>query len=200
MAVNIPNTIYNIAPGNNLVTFVRLGTTYTATIPNGAYTSATLPPAIAAAMCLADSGAAYYCTYNQTTFKLTIFATAAFQLSWSQGPWYECGFLNQTTAIATSHTGTNSIQLGLPFSIYLEIPQLSQGMSSTRSNDSCTFVVPMSVDAGCMQYYSNNGSYEQVYTYSAGLHLHDINIRVRTRSGQTLDLCGNDWQMHLALE
>lgn len=204
LAVNMPNTVYNISAAfsNTQIAFKRGVTTFTAALPPGAYTSTTLPIAIAAAMNAVDSGAAYSCTYSATTFLLTIAATASFQILFSNNnsPWYECGFTNQDTTTATTITGTNSIQLGLPLSVYIEIPSLTMGMLSSRVNDRCTFVVPLNVDSGQIQYYADGNSYQQYYTFAAGIHLQDISVRVRTRNGQTLDLIGADWQMHLALE
>lgn len=204
LAVNMPNTVYNISAAfsNTQIPFVRAGTTFTAALTPGAYTSTTLPAAIAAAMNAVDSGTTYTCTYSATSFLFTILATSTFQILFSSNmsPWYECGFTNQDTAQATTITGTNTIQLGLPLSVYIEIPSLTMGMSSSRVNDRCTFVVPLNVDSGQIQYYADSNSYQQYYTFAAGIHIQDVSIRVRTRNGQTLDLNGADFQMHLLLE
>ena len=104
------------------------------------------------------------------------------------------------TAASTTQTGPNITQLGLPFSLYIECPQLTQGMSSSQVNDRCTFVIPINGNAGDILYYSDGNSYEQWYTYASPLTLFDLNVRVRTRDGTTVNLNGADWQFHLLLE
>ena len=92
LAVNIPNTVYNISAANNTFSFSRAGTTYQASLAPGTYTYFSLPPAVSAAMNAADTGNAYSVSYSNTTLKLTIAGNAAFALLWGSGaqnsPWY----------------------------------------------------------------------------------------------------------------
>lgn len=201
LAVNMPNTTYNIRSTNNLLQFQRGATVYNATIPVGSYTQYTFPQAIVDAMVAVDSGNSYACVYDFTSFKLTITGTSAFTLLMLTSTcWYEMGFNQVNTTALTSQIAPNTIQLGLPLSVYVEVPELSMGMSSSRLNDRCTWVIPISVNSGSIQYFADNSNYEQVYTYREGRTLYELNVKVRWRNGELLDLNGADWQFHLLLE
>jgi hypothetical protein len=200
LACNLPNTAYNIRSTNNTLQFQRGSTTYNATIPTGSYTQHTLPQAIADAMNAVDSNG-YTCTYSFITFKLNISGNVIFSLLLATSSlWYELGFTQSNTATGTSFTAPNILQLGLPLSVYVEIPELSMGMTSSRLFDKCTFVIPISVNSGTIQYFADNSNYEQVYTYKEGRTLYELNVKVRWRNGEQLDLNGADWQFHLLLE
>lgn len=200
LACNIPNTTYNIRSTNNLLQFQHGATVYNAIIPVGSYTQYTFPQAIADAMNATDSNG-YTCTYSFTTFKLTISGTASFSLLMANSTiWYEMGFTQSNSSTSTSITAPNILQLGLPLSVYVEVPELSMGMTSSRVNDKCTWVIPISVNSGTIQYFADNSNYEQVYTYREGRTINELNVRVRWRNGEPLDLNGADWQFHLLLE
>lgn len=199
LGCDIPNTVYNITT-NNMLTFTRAGTTYIATLTPAAYTKESFPGAIAACMNAVDPNA-YTCTYNPSTLKMTIAGGSAFvlNLSSANSPWYEMGFTQNDTSAATSITSPNVMNLSLPISLYIEIPQIGLGSTSSRANDRCTFRIPMNAIAGEFVYFQQNANYEQCYKYSSVITLANFDVRLRTRNGSTVELNGGDWQLYLEL-
>ena len=201
--VTFPNTVYNVNSNNNIIYFfeyVSSSTQLTATITPGAYNYGTLLTAIQTAMNAASVHSfTYTATYSATTFMITITSTGSFGLSF--GTYTTNSIANIigftiNTSNATSQTGNQVIQLYQSTFYYIDIREFPIATKSTNSLDYGTFVINTSVNSGNVEDWNLLNSYHQVQTYE-GQNLQELNVRLRDRNNQILNLNGADWSMIL---
>lgn len=143
VSVELPLTMYTIAPGTNQLLFSEFGTPAVATVPSGNYSIPDLCVALGNAMsAVSPGGATYTVSYNATTDLVTIGTTANYALrnadAASQSQWlFELlGFTATNTTAFTAHTGTNSPNFGPPNYLYLNIAGLGGNNYSSNPQNS----------------------------------------------------------------
>lgn len=152
LEVMLPNSIYNVRSGNNLITWTH-GGTFTYTIPPGAYTASALCTVIAAGMNAADANT-YTVVYNPNQFTVTFSGTGAFVLNFSVAgsPAVLLGFPVADTVAATTVTGPGAVTVGQPLAIYIRVEELGVLTKVTnQATGNCqpyAFRVPLTAESG----------------------------------------------------
>jgi hypothetical protein len=156
----MPNLIYPIRTNRNKVIFNEGGGNLTATIPDGYYDSSSFPAVLKTA--LQSVGAlTYTVTISSTTNKITISATGAFSLIFtdtSSYMWKILGFnYNSSTSSAASQTGSMPVRLDGDEYFVLMIENLpSANISSSFSTRGIMDIIPMNGAFGDIIYYTPN--------------------------------------------
>lgn len=213
LRAEIPRAHYNIsaALGNNIIDFIYNGTTYSITIPDGAYdeisitgciaglmstaTSATITVAFGAAT--ATAGATYKTTFSAAAANLQLlFGTGT---NASSSPWYELGFTRANTIAATSITSPNVVQLHPPDSFYISIPEFgNRGCSS--NNDYYTFLIPVDGGTGDIVYYeAKNSSINQCMDWTQPICIQRLTVQLKRRGNKIINLNNADWSIVIEL-
>lgn len=156
----MPNLIYPIRTNRNKVIFNEGKSNLTATIPDGHYDSSSFPSALQTAMNSAGT-LTYTVTISSTTNKITIAATGAFSLIFtdtSSYMWKILGFAyNSTTSSAASQTGTMPVRLDGDEYFVLMIENLpSENVSSSFSTRGIMDIIPMNGAFGDVIYHTPN--------------------------------------------
>jgi len=202
----IPNSIFNIVTGvNDRIVWNRSSTNYSYQIAAGKYTITNLLSTIQSGMNTTDANS-YTLSYSSTTFKTTIAGSAAFILNWSSNPnastsiWRELGFINNDTSSATSHTGTNVVQLHHPLTFIIQIQELGYSGITNRGVP-FTFLCIMNSGNGEVQELSENNYFNQtVHLLDHTIHLNSLTIELKYPDGSSLSLNGADWIMILEIK
>lgn len=158
--VIMPNLIYPIRANRNQVVINEGGADKIATIPDGYYDSTNFPAVLKEAL---DSAGAltYTVTISSTTNKITISATGAFVIKFTDTysyMWKILGFnYNSTTPSASSQTGTMPIRLDGDEYFVLQLENLSTGnISSSFATRGIMDIIPMNGAYGDVIYYTPN--------------------------------------------
>lgn len=196
----IPNLLYSIHSDNNKIAFTRSSTDYAATITPGNYTITQLSSAIATAMNLQDANS-YTATYDANTQKMTISGSSSFVLDFSLDGtmWRELGFENSTSSSATSHTGTNYVNLSPENYVYIQIDEIGTKVLTTReTNYGATFYVPLDVSKGSLVFQSE-GNMNQIVDISPPKRFDRIRVKILDHTGSIANF-HSDWHLYLGLE
>lgn len=158
--VIMPNLIYPIRSNRNQVIINEGGADKVATIPDGYYDSTNFPAALKTAL---DSAGAltYTVSISSTTNKITISATGAFTLKFtdtSSYMWKILGFdYNSTTSSSASQTGSMPIRLDGDEYFVLQLENLSsENISSSFATRGIMDIIPMNGGYGDVIYYTPN--------------------------------------------
>lgn len=156
----MPYLIYPIRANRNQVVINEGGVDLTATIADGYYDSTSFPTALKTALDAAGAFT-YTVTISATTNKITIAATGAYSLIFtntSSYMWKILGFaFNSTTSSAASHTGTMPIRLDGDEYFVLMIENLpSNNVSSSFATRGIMDAIPMNGSWGDVIYYKPN--------------------------------------------
>lgn len=195
----IPNLLYSIDSTNNKIAFTR-SSNFTATITPGNYTITQLSTAIGTAMNGQNSNN-YSATYDANTQKMTISGTNPFVLDFGAAGtmWRQLGFENSTSSSATSHTGTNYVNLSPENYVYIQIEEIGTKVLSTRAtNYGATFYVPLDVSKGSLVFQSE-GTMNQIVDISPPKRLERIRVRILDHTGSIANF-KSDWHLYLGLE
>lgn len=158
--VIMPNLIYPIRENRNKVVINEGGADKVATIPDGHYDSSNFPGVLETA--LNSAGAlTYMVTISSTTNKITIAATGAFVLKFtdrSSYMWKILGFnYDSTTSSASSQTGTMPVRLDGDEYFVLQLENLSiENVSSSFATRGIMDIIPMNGAYGDVIYYTPN--------------------------------------------
>lgn len=203
------NTVYNIQDGAGLhLNEIDDTVLYRLALRPGYYDGYSFAVEIARALTAGSGNAASYtCTYNPTTFKLTIGSTISFKLRgvaseykympcWREmGMYDETGLLPVDGGFATSYTCPSPVKLNLPLSWYVTIPELGSNLTIS-SMDKYSLFLPMTVGAGGVMEY-NRTYMPQELTVAVPL-LSILTVKWQTTvSGttQALSLQNSDWEL-----
>lgn len=143
-SATIPNVLYNVKDGENIVPVHISSVTYNAILQPGRYNIGTLTSGLQTAInnAVASTGVVFAVSVNLATFRLTISATSAFSLYFSEPNVMApvLGFPSVDTAVATSATGSEAIQLNLPSVICISIREMSHDRIVTTGRYAPTFL------------------------------------------------------------
>jgi hypothetical protein len=211
LAFEMPSTYYNIQTGVN-DQFVWNRTAIgqiNYQIPAGNYSITQLLSNIQAGMNAVDANN-YVLTYSSTTtFKVTITGTTTFWLTWSSnyfGPqscWKELGWTQADTSSSTTQTSVNAISLERPTMAFISIAEFGGQLYSSNSsyvNVNTTYAIPLTEEAGGLQYFAQGADFEQSKSFTPGITVQSLRIMIRDHSGNTLNVNGAEWSMLLGLE
>ncbi len=200
LGASIPNTLYNVTPANNTVTWARGGTPYTATLSPGAYGVTQLIIALDGAMKAADAGTSYQVRYSEVTMKLTISSPMAFSISagaLSGTLWGLIGFKTDRAA-GLEHVADHVIRLDFPEHLYVD---LGVGIPATMNTmqTRASFIVPMRKISQYMEVYNRGTGWDQLQRFRIHSGLSTLHIRLLRPDGTIADLNGADWTMTLGV-
>lgn len=213
--VSIPNTIYNCRTdstrsiGLNINFSDTSGGPFTATIPEGAYTTSSLSVAVLAALNAVGGGFFTGVEYDPTTFRFTITSSVNFTILWLTGAnttsnlHEQLGFVNTAdSTTGTSLTGTKVPYLSYPEMIYIGISQLDSHMYNS-GGVACCFVTPMRTvyESGIATWDRNTslGPDEQSIHFGSPRDISSLTVTLLDEKGLPINLQGSEWRMGLQL-
>ena len=194
-----PNFINTIQTGVNDTIYFRSGSTnYTATIPQGYYTSSTIVSVIQTAMNAALAG--FTVTLGTSTLCLTFANSTSFYFNWSVTTGNDCarllGFVHKTDSgsAATSVVAPNFIDLVRVPSFYIDIAEAEHHLSTNKHNGG---VLYYPVIAGISNYmvYNELNSHAQEVLFTRVVK--SMNITVFDTKFATIPLNGAEWELLL---
>lgn len=197
----IPNATNNVNSTNSTIYFFENSTAKSAQIPAGAYTTTTLPSAIATALTTASGGfATYTCAISSTTNIMTITSTQPFSLKFATNTANSAagilGYTNTDTSAATSQTASQMVNLdGTLLSFNIQISGNGEGGSSivdlsSSGSGAYTFKIPITQNiGGNILYQSTTASKQYLYLPSGA---QTLRVFVRDDRGNTVGIAG-DW-------
>lgn len=183
------NTIYNVATNSNQIVVVEPGVpqTVTLTIPVGDYDASSLATAIQTAWNASALTGTLTLTYSSLTGKYTFSSTVAFQLDFQvvTGVFYTkmyqaLGFnYNSITTSATSTTSPNTICLGRPTALYLNMQEAAESYTIT-DNSTTSYIVPIKVPFGNQIVYEGSTGFRQISKFKYKRDIANIQFAMRT--------------------
>lgn len=194
----IPNTIYNINSGNNIIGF-NDGSNKTATITPGMYTTSSIKGAIESALNTASGTLTFTYTYNNVTGMVTLSATGSFALRFgsvsanSAASWL--GFGPVDTVSAASHTGDNISDMGYS-TPYILVNVFNTASVIGSAGSKATWVVP--INAASDQYISYEATSpegDQPICMNPLQPTTIISVSLTDAAGNFIDLNGGEWWM-----
>lgn len=199
--VALPITWYNVsaAIGNNTFIVNRSSTNYSYTIPDGSYNITTLLSQIQTGINALDANN-YALSYNTTTFLVNISGSSNFVVKGTGTINSLLGFPSTDSSSSTSINATNVPQLFHPETVYLTINQLGIGTTTSFVNDQCTFTIPISENSGGIQQYDSNSNYDQIIEYPFPITLYQLDVALKMKKNQILNLNGCDFDFILELD
>lgn len=202
LSFNVANIQYNIDSTNNKIYFNDGAGDLVATLPSAAYNYLNLPPAIVDAL-EAVSSNAYTVSYDDSTFKITVTVSSG-TFGFQFGTYTTAsaaailGFLQTDTAMASSHTSYNSINLSLPPYFYVQIPEFGTHVRSSLSGDWGTFIINTSGNSGDITQFNMFSNYQLLEAFQHS-SLSTVNVTLKNRGGTLLDVRGTEWSIILKL-
>jgi hypothetical protein len=196
LSCSMPNTMYNITAANNTIHWDR-GGPLSASLTPGAYTSASLETALAAAMNVADSTFVYAANYSSITMKMVISCTAPFTLTCTNTTsaiWNVLGFnTTANTSSAVSHIGDTVLRLDFPSYLMINVDQIpAHGVISTANRRAC-FTVANVMNSGGLNIYTAKLQFENKVVLTNIDAIAIMHIRVTKPDGTAVDLNGAEW-------
>lgn len=196
LSAEIPNTAYVFTSENNDILFNEGAGTLTATISPGTYSVAEIETELKTKLDAAGT-LTYTVSFDEPTKKLTISATGAFTLQFSQpaSPYKELGWNNVDTVSASSHTAPNSINLAGENAWFISIRDFAQaGLQGGKSANGFTYKVPVNVSYGDIVFYTRlSGMDQQITQANTGFNQPVLFVQLVDYRGQLIDLQGRDW-------
>lgn len=210
--VSIYNTFYNINNNNNKIDFTENATNKTTTLTNGYYTATSLATHIGTAMTTTSGGfAVFTASYSTTTRKMAISSTQNFRLLFSSGtstsssPYRELGFTDTNginavdTAVSTSATGNNHVNLGLPLTIYITINNWNGSNIKDTSGTFTSFAIPINASSGEIINF-NGDEIQQIIDIPPTVNIvSQLRITLSSINNRALDLNNSEWNMVLEI-
>lgn len=197
-SAEIPYSWYVFDSTNNLIVFNEGGSDLTATITPGNYDATTIITEIKTRMDAAGT-LTYTPTYNSSTLKLTIAATGAFVLKFSQAgtAYKQLGWNAADTASSATQVAPRVINLAGFNYLYITVKNfVARGLTSDLQNFSFKVQVPN--DPGEVVFYTQNSGINQItFQQNAGFSEQDMKISLRNPDGQLVELNGRDWSCTL---
>lgn len=202
IALNLPNTYYNVNSSNNIIYFTDGDLNFQAEIPPGVYDILTLPPVIADVM---TNGSGFdgnvTVTFDDSTLLLSITATSLISLQFGTFQTNSMatllGFNLIDTALLLTNTANNIINLSIPSCIFIRINEFSQMCRSTNGYNA-TFAIYPQGDSGTDTIFFNNATYEMECGHTISL-LNQLNISlINPKDGSFYEI-DTDWSMMLEL-
>lgn len=198
--VSIPNTSYNIASDNNTFGY-KIGagpTLYTFTVPIGQYTIATLQTAVIAAFAAEAAPIVMTITLSALTGKLSwVSDTSIMWLNESDSsPLGEAmGITTSSTTASTTHTSASTPNLAGHNTLYIESSNMAKA-NLIRTNGQMSNVlccIPITVEYGAIEHYlSPHPELDDIISSSSsGNNKQEIDIKIVSRDGHTVDLNGH---------
>jgi hypothetical protein len=187
------NSIYNINDENHTLYWNENAVNQTADIPNGIYTSSTLPAAIKTAMDAVAPINTYTVAIDSTTQRMTFSAAANFDMQFSENTKLAsiCGFAGEDTGNNTSHTGDYNVDLSVPRIFYIKINNDIQFQSSGSVNPS--LLIPIDSNSNAIIYNNDKNSFDQVFKISNDAQ--EIHIQFVDQYNKAIDLNGGSWEL-----
>ncbi len=197
----LPITWYNVsaALGNNTFIVNRSSTNYTYTVPDGSYNITTLMSQIQTGINALDANT-YVITYSTTTFLVNISGSAAFVVKGTGLINKLLGFPTTDSSSSTSNSASSVPQLYHPETAYLMISQLGVSTTTSFANDQATFTIPISENSESIQQYDSNSNYDQIIEFLFPITLHQLDITLKMKNNQILNLNNADFDFILELE
>lgn len=202
LSFTVPNIQYNINANNNKVYFTDGVTNWTATLTSGAHNYISLPIELKAQM--EDvSGLTFDVSYDETTFKLTVtVSSGVFQFKFGTFTTNSAaallGYQESDTVLASSHPSYYSVNLSLPPYFYIYSPELGRHVSSSNPNDFATFIINTNGNSGDIESFRMFTQYQLLESFQH-TSLSSINVMIKNRGGDLLDVRGTEWVMTLKL-
>ena len=196
LAAEIPNThyVFSSANENNVITFNEGASDLVATITPATYTNSELETEIKTRLDAAG-GLTYTVSIDTTTLKMTISATGAFTLKFSEpsSPWYELGFTNADTSSAASHTGSRVVKLSGDDYVFLTFKNIPS-RNLNQSSISYLFRISIDKEFDDMIYFGENTHYNQIYhTNNTNFTQTSFRLGLLKPNGKEFTLNGGDW-------
>ena len=196
MNCSIPVTWYNVKTGvNDTILFNEGAGNLTATLTQGNYSISDLVTEIKTALDTAGLDT-YTVTYSSISMKITISSTGSFSLLFNTGSseiYKLIGFENIDTSSASSHVGSNVIDLALVKRIQIIIPELGVIGRSTDTNVEYTFLIDVDENRGNLVHFNDQGNFNQ-FQFGSYKTLSQLHVILRDQDNNILDLNGGDWK------
>ncbi len=196
--ISIPYSFYSINSLNNELDITYSSTPYTITVTPGNYTSATIVSALNTALQAINVN--FLVTYTYQTNKLTITNTSSFTIHGTTSSINKVlGFTIDTTS--TTHTGNQVLNLSGNNYLLIKSEFLTKDIvtqvryaDNTYSNILC--VVPINTSFGGI--ITSDNKITITYPSKKKILTTDIiDFEIQDESGNTIDLNGIDWALHL---
>lgn len=157
------NSVYPVNTSNNTVVFSVngvLGTTYTATIPPGAYTATSFATALTTALNVPVSGVTFTATYNSDTFKITITCNGVNTVlirAPSFGTTFNkiSGFKTTLVGFQNAVTGDSQVNLSGTSAVKIRVQFPTESVESSGKNNLMTYI-PVVVSPFSYIFYDDN--------------------------------------------
>lgn len=194
VSAEIPIMTQNVRSPYNYFTWTESGTSYTATVTAGSYSTSDLLTALATAM-NAKTSNTYTFTESSTTLKITLATTNSITIT-STYLSTHLGFTSSQSG--TSITATNSYCINVPDTYWnLCIRNLT---SNYIGKGVCpTFKIPITVDSGYILYHSDRLTFEQSFVPELQ-QLGYLDICLYDSYGYAVDLQGLEWSFTLKVQ
>lgn len=205
------NTPYHIQASNCVIDFYENGSDKVATLSHGYYDAGSLASEIASKMTTASGVNTFLVTYATLTRRFTFTAnTMNFQMklltgaSAASSPWRELGFLSSNglaavdSTIAMAITPDFPVNLTLPMSWYVNIPELGLRSQSTSSTQPIySLYLPMTSSSGFLSEYTKLLPAQELIAHERWLR----NFSVQWFTGDTeLSLQNSEWEIVFSVE
>jgi hypothetical protein len=202
-SVQIPFTYYTTTALNNVFE-TSLGI---ATLNPGNYNSGTIATALKTSLdANAAGGAPWVVTFSQTTFKVTITATAAFSVitTTANTMTHNLGF-NVDTGSNVNHVGDGTVDLSGPRYLVIKSSLIGENRSFTTavapivSSNDIIHTVPVNTNPGGVVLYTASEPCYNILGFKTSFHT-GIDFRLEDDQGNLLDLNGTNWSIQFVFE
>lgn len=194
---------YNVKSNINRISFTVGSTNYTIQIPPTSYTPCTLTAMMKRLMEEA-SGETFDIFYDTGLFRFvwTITSAPTFFFAWNglvDSMADLLGFKNQAnTSASQTIQSIEAVNLNLPSYFYIQIPEFNIHVRSSHENDYATFVIMNTGNGGDVMTHQQFLSY-QILEYFQASSLSSVNVRIKGRNNEDIDLNNSNWTMILRL-
>ena len=202
LGMQIIETSYNITSANNRVSFTVGGTNYVVAIDPTSYSPCTLAAELKRIMeaASAETFTIYYDT-GYFKFGFTIDSAPSFQFNWAglvNSAGYILGFTGFDTGVTKTIYSVVASSLNLPPYYYVQIMEFGSHTRSSHENDWATFCIMNTGNGGDILNHTMFSTY-QLLEYFGSSELSTVNVRIKTRDNNYVDLNNSDWFMLLRL-
>jgi len=185
---------------------IQINTTFGG-VPEGFYSASELCAAI---QTLFSAIAGFACTYDAVTKRVTLRATSAFTVTWTDQPLgYMLGF-RPTSVLsgATSYTSPFTVDM-TNSETYILINVSSPGFNARRSlqtsgNLNASFLVPNSLADGSLLEYTKFSGFEQRVEFSDSVSFGGdqlpLSISLSNVDGSAFDMRSREWSFVMSIE
>jgi hypothetical protein len=197
---SIPNTWYIINNDNNTLDCSDNTGDFTITLTLGNYTAIELASHIMTQLNTEGNGN-YTVSYDKSIYKFHFEnSTNNFELkfnSTNNNLHNVLGFANVDLSGSQGYFSSNVIYLSTPY-IQLNISQFPTRVITTLRGGGYTFIVPVNANSSNFIMYRDS-DFLQEFHYESRLNLYNLDIQLRGKNGDLLDLNGAEWDFILDL-